>query len=348
MKSAWRRLGALSAFVCVSFVAPARADVGASKKASAEALFDEALRLMKAGNHAEACPKLESSQKLDPGIGTLLYLGECYERIGRTASAWATFREAASAADAVGQNKRVKMARERSVRLEQQLAYLTIDVVDATRALAGLSIRRDGVAWEAGMIGAAVPVDPGPVTVEATAPGYEPFSLTVQVAARARETVLVPVLTQTPPPPPPAPPPVVKVETPVAKPPPPPPPVASARPREDPGKTQRWIGISLGGLGLVGAGVGTYFGVRAINEDSDADAGSCDETTCQEAGDFEHADSANRSAVASNVAFAIGGALFATGIVVYLTAPHGPEGSAIRVTPRVGPAFAGLGVEGRL
>ena len=141
MEHARTRLGALAtALVCAFLAPPARADVTASQKVSAEALFDDALRLMKAGNFPEACPKLEDSQRLDPGIGTLLYLGECYERTGRSASAWAIFREATSAAEAAGQTKRVKMARERSERVEKQLAYLTIDVVPATRALPGLLI----------------------------------------------------------------------------------------------------------------------------------------------------------------------------------------------------------------
>src|SRR4030095_15910449 len=101
------------------------ADASASDKASAEALFDEALRAMKEGKYAEACPKLENSQRIDPGVGTLLYLGECYEKIGRTASAWATFREAASQAEAGGQTKRAKAARERIAKLDSKLSYLT-------------------------------------------------------------------------------------------------------------------------------------------------------------------------------------------------------------------------------
>src|SRR6187200_393022 len=72
----------------------------AAEKATAEALFDEALRLMHAGSFAEACPKFEVSQRIEAAVGTMLYLAECYEKIGRTASSWATFREAASLAEA--------------------------------------------------------------------------------------------------------------------------------------------------------------------------------------------------------------------------------------------------------
>src|SRR5687768_7618823 len=83
---------------------------GASDKAAAEALFDQGVRLMKQNNFADACPKLEESDRIDPAVGTLLYLGECYERVGKTASAWATFREAASIANNSNQADRARVA----------------------------------------------------------------------------------------------------------------------------------------------------------------------------------------------------------------------------------------------
>src|SRR5687768_18046990 len=97
-------------------------------KAAAEALFDHAKRLHAAGRYAEACPKFAESQKLDAGVGTLLYLADCYEKIGQTASAWAGFREAAAAAKNAGQEEREKIARDRAAGLEPQLSRLTITV----------------------------------------------------------------------------------------------------------------------------------------------------------------------------------------------------------------------------
>ena len=40
--------------------------------------------------------------RLDPGAGTLLNLGDCYEKSGRTASGWAAFREAVAVAHRTG------------------------------------------------------------------------------------------------------------------------------------------------------------------------------------------------------------------------------------------------------
>ena len=79
------------AFALVSSVgwvaSPAFAQSG-SNKAAAEALFSEGRSLASAGKCDEAIPKFQASQKLDPGIGTLLNLADCYEKVGRTASAW--------------------------------------------------------------------------------------------------------------------------------------------------------------------------------------------------------------------------------------------------------------------
>ena len=82
-------VGCLTATLLL-LTSPVHAQRAAADKAAAEALFDEALELMQQKRYAEACPKLEQSQRVDAGIGTLLYLGECYEKLGRTASAWAT------------------------------------------------------------------------------------------------------------------------------------------------------------------------------------------------------------------------------------------------------------------
>src|SRR5450432_1599182 len=71
---------------------PAGAQSSGSSVA-AQALFDDAKRLVQEGDAASACPKFEESERLEPGIGTKLNLADCYERVGRNASAWVLYLE---------------------------------------------------------------------------------------------------------------------------------------------------------------------------------------------------------------------------------------------------------------
>src|SRR5258706_9020963 len=100
----------------------ARADASPADKATAQALFDQGKTLLSKGDVAGACPKFEESQRLDPGIGTQFNLATCYERAGRTASAWTLFLEVASAARAAHQPDREKLARSRAADLEPNRA----------------------------------------------------------------------------------------------------------------------------------------------------------------------------------------------------------------------------------
>src|SRR5580700_7484247 len=83
------------AWVCaVSLGSATAAAQATTDSAKAEALFREASRLLAKKQYPEACAKFAESKRLEPGIGVTLYLGDCYERVGRTASAWAAFRDA--------------------------------------------------------------------------------------------------------------------------------------------------------------------------------------------------------------------------------------------------------------
>ena len=55
--------------------------------ARADRLFGEAMALIEQGNYRDACPRLDESQRLDPGLGTQYNLALCEVRIGKHASA---------------------------------------------------------------------------------------------------------------------------------------------------------------------------------------------------------------------------------------------------------------------
>jgi tetratricopeptide (TPR) repeat protein len=187
-----------------STTAAAQAPGPASDPVAAEALFDQARQLMEQGKYAEACPKLEASQRLDPGVGTLLNLGDCLERVGRTASAWERFREAAAAAVAGAQAEREAIARGRAAAIEPRLCRLAVRVEGAAD-VPGLALERDHVPFDRALWNEALPVDPGEHDVRATAPGKEPWSgsahLESGACAGGTETIHVPVLQEAHPPP---------------------------------------------------------------------------------------------------------------------------------------------------
>jgi len=170
---------AIATLLLAGGLAGGRARAQRAEQAAAEVLFERALTLMDTGDYGAACPMLEESESLDHGIGTTLYLAECYERVGRTASAWAAFRRAASLAAAVGQDERARSASGRASRLDAQLATLTL-VVDAPSP--DLALACDGVAVPRSAWGLAVPVDPGEHAITAHAPGFAPQRAVVHVA----------------------------------------------------------------------------------------------------------------------------------------------------------------------
>jgi tetratricopeptide (TPR) repeat protein len=168
--------------VAVLFSVPALAD--ATNRAAAEALFNDARQLVSQGKYAEACPKFAESNRLDPATGTLLNLADCYEKVGKTASAWAAFTEVASMAN----DSRAQFARGRAAALLPTLAKLTLQLANPP---AGAVITRDGVAMPVAMLGVPIPVDPGRHVIEATAPGRIRFQRSVDIAASASTTIVI-------------------------------------------------------------------------------------------------------------------------------------------------------------
>src|SRR5438132_9428411 len=119
-----RRAASAALIACALAWAPAAH--AQSGKAAAEALFEEGRKLMADGKAAEACPKFEASEQLDPSSGTLLNLANCYEKQGRTASAWATYKEAASLANANGRSDHLGVAQKRADALAPKLSRVTV------------------------------------------------------------------------------------------------------------------------------------------------------------------------------------------------------------------------------
>ncbi len=289
----------------------ASAEPTANDKLTAEALFSEGRKLLAAGNYHDACPKFAASLKLDPAVGAMLNLADCYEKNQQTASAWAQFREASSAARAAGSKDREEVARRRAAALEPKLSRLTI-VVGAQ----SVQVTRDGSRVDPAAYGTAMPVDPGPHVIEATAPGKQKWSKTVEVAAvAARVSIEVPSLADEPSSPPATATAITGTPSAAAS--------TSTPPADAParGSSQRTVAIVVGAVGVAGVGVGAYFGWKASSDWSDAKShctrfpAGCSENSVNLGSD------ARSSGKVSTVAFAIGAAGIAGAVVLWVTAP---------------------------
>lgn len=310
---------------------PSAKPEGPAEKPTADALFEEARRLMLAGEHVEACPKLEESQRLDPAVGTLLHLGECFAKTGRTASAWRAFRQAVAAARTEGRLDREQIALARAQNLEPELARLQVSVPQG-HDLPGLVVRTDGNELPRASWGAAIPVDTGPHVLEVTAPGYRPWRTQAAVMQLGGTVVVsVPVLISEDAP--------EEGGGPV--------PVGPASVAIDPraraaNERDRMVGIgSLAGGGVFAA-VGAGFGVAAIRAWSDARA-ACVDRVCTDEG-VRDASSARTSARISTALFAVGAVGAATGVYFLLRRPT-PTRSALWVAPGLGGASLGGGFD---
>jgi hypothetical protein len=180
-------LGVVTAVVLTASVARAEP----SNAVAAESLFNDAQKLFGQGKTAEACELFAKSQKLDPGVGTLMNLGRCYKELGRTASAWLAYREAEQLAHKKQDARRAEVAHSEAEKLEGSLAKLQIDV---EAPAPGIVVSWNGVAVDPASFGAPIPVDPGNETLTAQAPKYKPWTATIDVAAGTTKTIRVPAL----------------------------------------------------------------------------------------------------------------------------------------------------------
>jgi serine/threonine-protein kinase len=314
----------------------ARAEATPQDQAVAQSLYDEARTLMNAKNFAQACPKLEESQRLDPSPATEFHLADCYEQVGRTASAWAAFLEVASNSKLAGRAEREKVARERADALVPKLTKLVINV-PAGSQVSGLVIKRNGTVVREGQWGTGVPVDQGPQSIEASAPGKAPWQTEVQATGEGKTTsVDVPPLKDAPP--------AIAASGPAVA-----APAASSAPAAEPapasssnGSTQRIVAIAVAGVGVVGVAIGSVFGANAISKNSDANKGHCTGNTCDATGVSLRQDAVHAGNL-STIAFVVGGVAIAGGAVLWFTAPsnHG-----IQAAPAMGGGTYGAVVRG--
>lgn len=298
---------------------PARAwAVDSNDARLAQALFEEARQLMAQKRYAEACPKLEESQRRDPGGGTLLNLALCHESEGKIATAYVEYTEALAGATRDKRRDREVFARTHISAIEAQVPRLTV-VVRPEAVIDGLEIAFDGTPLPRAAWGVATPVDPGAHTVSASAPGRTRWTATLSLLAGEKKSVEVPA----PAPAEPAvggvvPSPVSQAPAPapVSQPPAPQQDVVTSEP--EPPRT-RANPVYYGVLGVTAAAAATMLvtGVLAVGARTDAEEGCLRERSfCRDAASKDAAESAGTYAWVSTGALVV--TLFSAGALLFI------------------------------
>lgn len=290
-----------------SFVA-GRAAAATPEQQVAQALFDEARRLLDQGRFSEACPKFAESHRMDPGGGTLANLAACHEHEGKLAEAYSEYNEALSIAVRDGRKERQELIRGRLAVLEASVPRVTVTVPPASDA-ANLDVKLDGITLHRAAWGVPIPANPGPHAVEASAPARATWSLAIQLEPGQRRHIEVPVLGPA----------RVVADAGLAPP--------SSRTRTNP------VFVTLVGVTLTATAVSLVTGLVATIDYAKAKTGCLEERHyCSDPDARSSADTARTMAWVSTVSLGVG---VASGL------------SLIVVPPRVSdPSSTGLGVGG--
>jgi hypothetical protein len=183
----------LAVLAVLAAATPALADPAADRRAAAKQLFEDGRAAVTAGKIDDACAMFEASFKLESAIGTKLNLADCLERKGLLAAAYRLFDEAAIEAARTSKGGRESFARTRAKALAGKLVRVDLTVVDATTPGFALTVAGVTVApetWKQPRY-----LAPGPIVVEATAPGHAGFRVQLDGHAGEVRTVDIPALT---------------------------------------------------------------------------------------------------------------------------------------------------------
>jgi hypothetical protein len=314
---------AICALALTAACPPAWAQASDEDKALALKLFDDGRALLESGKVDDACRKLEESLRLNALPGTLLNVAVCHEQQGRTASAVAEFREARDLAERDQRQDRVALADQHLQALAGKVSNLVI-VVPREADRPDLTITRDGTAVGRAAWGTRIPVDPGAHVVEASAANKKPWKVALTLApAEAASPPPAPPLAETAPPPPPPPQPAVENVS-----------------EHHALSTRRTLALVSAGVGVVGVGLGTYFGLSAISKHRDP-AATCTIEPCTHADSLNH--DAGTAADLSTVSFAVGLVGLGLGAFLWLGDTSGrSDKAAVTVTPAWGPRQGGI------
>jgi hypothetical protein len=226
--------------------------------------------------------------------------------------------------------------------VESRIPSVVLYAKDANGAeLSQVSVSMDGTALTQQLDGRAIEVDPGPHAFVFTLPDGHSITQSYPILEGQKAQRVGVALAAPPPPPRPG------SGLPDVAP-------AAADSGLSSWTPRRTAAVVLAGVGAVGVGIGSYFGLTAQSQYSHAttlcSVGSCPLSTYPQASSDRN--TASTDATVSTVAFAAAGALIAAGVVLFVTAPRASDQGAsgglsrLELAPSVGTQGAGLWLRG--
>lgn len=232
--------------------AAAPAAAAAPKPGDAKALFASGEKKFKANDFAGALADFEASQAAKADPATQRYIAMSHDNLQHYAEAVAAYEKF------IAENppKLKDQVEEAQKRVEAIKAMPGKVRVETTPPGASVVIDTAQTPYEK-VTPVEIELPPGKHTLLIGAEGYENTTKEVDVGFASKQEVKAELVKKEPPPPPP--PPVVAEQPPPPAPPPPPPP----EPRS---KVPAYV---TGAVAIVAAGVGTGFGIKALQQSSD-------------------------------------------------------------------------------
>jgi hypothetical protein len=337
--------GALACAIALSVAPNARAQATPAKPAApagavpdlaaAKRHYAEGEKKFKAGDFAGALPEFQEANEVKETPQAERYMGLCEDSLGHYQAALDWYDKfLAHVPDKLTQQG--DELRKRSAEIKAMPGKVHIA---SNPPGADVTIDDKG---QAALAPLDVELPPGTHKIKFSEQGRLPAEKTLEVAFGSSQSINAALEAQpAPPPPPPAP---VAAVSPPATPPPPPPP----EPRS---KVPAFV---TGGLAVVAAGVGTVFGVMALNDQSKFNSNPTAQT----------ADDGDTHSLIADMAFGVAITFGVTSVVLFLTkdeppaataalsrpasaeAPRAKKRTAMTVvpTPIVGPHSGGAGV----
>lgn len=144
---------------------------------NARAKFQQAVEMEQAGNFAHALQLFREVGQVRMTPQVRFHIATCEEKLGKLVAALGGYELALTEAESLGPEFQQEVE-ERAGSLRSRIPKLVIERGSGAKAA---KVELDGIELGAKSIGVEVPIDPGPHTIQAKAPGYSPYLSTIEV-----------------------------------------------------------------------------------------------------------------------------------------------------------------------